>query len=55
MRLAKVTQPAQHYQTGRTIILITKDNFINNLPDLSQMLYVLKGAFQGMKEDCNCC
>ncbi len=32
---------APRYRQGRTIVLATKDRFTNNLPDLSQLLYVL--------------
>ncbi len=31
---------APRYHPGRTIVPATKDSFINNLPDLSQLLYV---------------
>ncbi len=31
---------APHYRPGRTIVPATKDRFTNNLPDLSQLLYV---------------
>ncbi len=31
---------APHYHPGRTIVPDTKDRFTNNLPDLSQLLYV---------------
>ncbi len=31
---------APHYSPGRTIVPATKDRFTNNLPDLSQLLYV---------------
>ncbi len=31
---------ALHYRPGRAIVPATKDRFTNNLPDLSQLLYV---------------
>ncbi len=31
---------APRYRPGRTIVPATKDRFTNNLPDLSQLLYV---------------
>ncbi len=39
--ITDINHMAPRYLPGRTIIPATKDKFTNNLPDLSQLLYVL--------------
>ncbi len=38
--ITDINYKAPRYRPGRTIVPATKDRFTNNLPDLSQLLYV---------------
>ncbi len=38
LRITDINYMAPRYRPGRTIVPATKDRFINNLPDLSQLL-----------------
>ncbi len=40
LHIADISYMALRYRPGRTIVPATKDWFTNNLPDLSQLLYV---------------
>ncbi len=40
LRITNIICRAPLYRPGRTIVPATKDRFTNNLPDLSQLLYV---------------
>ncbi len=40
LHITDINYMAPRYRPGRTIVLATKDRFTNNLPDLSQLLYV---------------
>ncbi len=40
LHITDIIYMAPRYRPGRTIVPATKDRFTNNLPDLSQLLYV---------------
>ncbi len=40
LHITDINYIAPHYRPGRTIVPATKDRFTNNLPDLSQLLWV---------------
>ncbi len=40
LHITDINYKAPRYRPGRTIVPATKDRFTNNLPDLSQLLYV---------------
>ncbi len=40
LHITDINYIAPRYRPGRTIVPATKDRFTNNLPDLSQLLYV---------------
>ncbi len=42
LHITDINYMAPRYRPGRTIVPATKDRFTNNLPDLSQLVYVPK-------------
>ena len=46
LRITDINYMSQRYRLGRTIVPATKERFANNLPDLSQLLFVPKNTHE---------